>query len=283
MLEKDMENLILLYPETFLEKGLTVISQQYQLLNGRRPDLVFKDRFDRYLIVEIQRGSLDDDHMVRMVDYYGAYKMEYPQRIVRLLFVANMVPAERKEFIARQGFECKELSMHYFKTIADKNNYVPVNDGPEIEKTNTSIIKRHSSKILAHTSGIDQLNYSSLPNRPLFTDSSLATIFDSFNDYLINYVLKDRPQVHIPQHSSWILAHKAGLHITLPGKESLNHDTRLYFQDQDNPRMPGQQNRFYQNLMKQPFTELKDINVYLLGNRANRVLKFVKKEADKTL
>ena len=64
MLESKMEEAIATCPELFIESGLTLVRRQV-VINGRRPDLLFSDAFSRQLLVEIQSGRLDEDHLQR--------------------------------------------------------------------------------------------------------------------------------------------------------------------------------------------------------------------------
>jgi hypothetical protein len=72
MLEQDMELAVANCPELCIEPGLTLIRRQ-AVINGRRPDVLFSDRLSRHLLVEIQRGRLDKDHLQRHFYYYFDY------------------------------------------------------------------------------------------------------------------------------------------------------------------------------------------------------------------
>lgn len=64
--EKETENLIVNFPKELLKENLFLIEKQKTLLHGRRPDLIFQDKFGRHLIIEIQRDLFDEKHIVRL-------------------------------------------------------------------------------------------------------------------------------------------------------------------------------------------------------------------------
>jgi len=72
--EKDMEDLIIENPEKYLkESDLKLVSRQYAI--GRyRFDLLFEDRHNGKVIVELQRGTLDRNHTYKILDYFDEYK-----------------------------------------------------------------------------------------------------------------------------------------------------------------------------------------------------------------
>ncbi len=55
-----MEIAVASCPDVFIEPGLSLIRRR-TVINGRRPDVLFSDRLSRHLLVEIQRGRLDED------------------------------------------------------------------------------------------------------------------------------------------------------------------------------------------------------------------------------
>jgi hypothetical protein len=123
MLEKDIENLIAKYPDEFFpSSGFTLIGQQVKL--GKCfADIIFKDKFNRKIIVEVKRGILSRDAAGQVMEYYGLLKNEQPESIVELILCANIIPAERKKFLETVGIECKELGISSINSIATKYNY----------------------------------------------------------------------------------------------------------------------------------------------------------------
>jgi Endonuclease NucS len=108
MLEKEMETAIATCPDLFIEPGLSLVRRQV-VINGRRPDILFEDRLARKLLVEVQSGRLDEDHVQRHFYYFFDYRAKYPSNHLRLLFIANRIVAQHKEFLDEHGYEFREV------------------------------------------------------------------------------------------------------------------------------------------------------------------------------
>ena len=108
MLEQEMEIAVANCPELFIEPGLSLIRRQ-AVINGRRPDVLFSDRLSRHLLVEIQRGRLDEDHLQRHFYYYFDYRAKYPSTHLRLMFIANRLVPQHKLFLDEHGYEFREV------------------------------------------------------------------------------------------------------------------------------------------------------------------------------
>jgi len=113
MLEQQMEQAIASCPDLFIEPGLTLIRRQV-VINGRRPDLLFNDALSRHLLVEIQRGRLDEDHLQRHFYYYFDYRAKYPSTHLRLMFIANKLVPQHKAFLDDHGYEFREYPENDF-------------------------------------------------------------------------------------------------------------------------------------------------------------------------
>jgi len=108
MLEKDMETAVANCPDLFIEPGLSLVRRQV-VINGRRPDILFEDRLERQLLVEVQSGRLDEDHVQRHFYYFFDYRAKYPSNHLRLLFIANRIVPQHKEFLDQHGYEFREI------------------------------------------------------------------------------------------------------------------------------------------------------------------------------
>lgn len=123
MLEKDLENLLALYPEEFFPNaGFKLIGQQVNL-GSCFADILFEDKYNRSIIVEIKRGILSRDASGQIIEYYGLLKQQNPNRAIELILCANIIPNERKFFLENVGIECKELGLALVSNIAKKYNY----------------------------------------------------------------------------------------------------------------------------------------------------------------
>ncbi len=98
--------------------GLTLVRRQV-VINGRRPDVLFTDGLSRHLLVEIQRGRLDEDHLQRHCYYFYDYRQKYPSTHPRLMFIANRMVPQHKDFLADHGYEYKEIPEQEFARKVD--------------------------------------------------------------------------------------------------------------------------------------------------------------------
>jgi hypothetical protein len=114
MLERQMEEAVANCPDIFIEPGLTMVRRQV-VINGRRPDVLFSDGLSRHLLVEIQCGRLDEDHLQRHFYYFFDYRAKYPSTHLRLMFIANRVVPQHKDFLDEHGYEYREIPEHDFE------------------------------------------------------------------------------------------------------------------------------------------------------------------------
>jgi hypothetical protein len=114
MLERAMEEAVANCPDLFIEPGLTLVRRQV-VINGRRPDLLFCDGLSRHLLVELQCGRLDEEHLQRHFYYYFDYRAKYPSTHLRLMFIANRLVPQHKEFLDEHGYEFREYPEQDFE------------------------------------------------------------------------------------------------------------------------------------------------------------------------
>lgn len=128
MLEKDIENLIAQYPEEFFPSaGFKLVGQQAKL-GSCFADIVFEDKYNRTVIVEVKRGILSRDASGQIIEYYGLLKQQNPNKTIELILCANIIPSERKVFLENVGIECKELGLTFISNLAHKYNYKFLDD-----------------------------------------------------------------------------------------------------------------------------------------------------------
>jgi hypothetical protein len=69
MLERQIEEAVANCSDLFVELGFNLVRRQV-VINGRRPDMLFGDVLSRHLLVEIQSGRLDENHLQRHFYYF---------------------------------------------------------------------------------------------------------------------------------------------------------------------------------------------------------------------
>jgi hypothetical protein len=132
MLEHQMEEAVANCPDLFIEPGLTLVRRQV-FINGRRPDVLFTDGLDRHLLVEIQRGRLDEDHLQRHCYYFYDYRQKYPATHPRLMFIANRLVPQHKDFLGHHGYEYREIPELEFQGKFDRCSSKSSLVSPQVE------------------------------------------------------------------------------------------------------------------------------------------------------
>ncbi len=129
MLEKDIENLIARYPKEFFPKEEFLLLGQQHIIEGRRIDILFQDKFGRKIIVEVKRGILTREASGQVMEYYGLMKSKSPEDICELILCANVIPSERKLFLENAGIECKEVSVGFITDLAKRVGHMFLDSG----------------------------------------------------------------------------------------------------------------------------------------------------------
>lgn len=146
MLEKDIENLIALYPdEIFHGEGFKLIGQQI-LIEGRRLDILFEDRNNRQIIIEVKRGILNREASGQIAEYYGLLKNANKDKTYELILCANVIPKERRTFLETIGIECMELGVTQITEIAKKHDYKFIDDQSTFATSNIEDLKRYNQE-----------------------------------------------------------------------------------------------------------------------------------------
>ncbi len=131
MLEKDMETAVANCPDLFIEPGLRLIQRQV-VINGRRPDVLFSDSLSRHLLVEIQRGRLDEEsEFSRKVAECLGDRPGAPQLELELRESPGVLPARFHELAYE--IEGQEMTLCYkmlllveMADLADTDGRVPL-------------------------------------------------------------------------------------------------------------------------------------------------------------
>jgi hypothetical protein len=112
MTEKDFEDIICKYPE-LIEEGLILDGRQVRLY-GRRIDILFKDRFQRKLIVELIAGPIKDGHIGHMLSYEGLL-LTVDDPSLRVMLVGTSVPPNIQKSLDYHSIAWKEITFSSLK------------------------------------------------------------------------------------------------------------------------------------------------------------------------
>ena len=123
MLEKDLENLIAQHPDEFFPNSRFKLIGQQVKLGKCFADIIFEDKYQRKIIIEVKKGTLSRDASGQVMEYYGLLKSQSPNDTIEIILCANTIPQERKMFLETAGIECKEIGINKIIQIAEKVGY----------------------------------------------------------------------------------------------------------------------------------------------------------------
>ena len=121
MIEREMQELLWLYPERFLNEPLKQVAWEPPSAVGRA-DLVFEDRHGRLLVIEVKHGKLPRGAIDQLLDYFGMMKQRFPDKPVELMVVASVIPAERRLTCESRDIECREISERMSRDVAPESS-----------------------------------------------------------------------------------------------------------------------------------------------------------------
>ena len=116
MSEKEYGNIIIKYPE-LIEAGLVLEGREVNVFN-RKIDLLFKDEYNRQLIVELKVVPINDKHIGQIIDYYSALS----KNGARLMLISPQIPFIKKNTLNNLGIEWKELTFEYISNFLINKN-----------------------------------------------------------------------------------------------------------------------------------------------------------------
>ncbi|MFC1719909.1 endonuclease NucS domain-containing protein [Pseudomonadota bacterium] len=165
VLEKDIENLLAMYPEEFFPRaGFKLIGQQVKL-GPLRADILFEDKYQRTIIIEVKRGILTRDAAGQILDYYHHVKQAKPDEFVELVLCANIIPHQRRSFLEASGIDCKEVSPALVSSVAAKYKYQFTDEARNTEEisekqelTTSEVVGRRAWIFQANPTRFDILN-----------------------------------------------------------------------------------------------------------------------------
>jgi len=116
------------HPNDFFPNANFKLQGQQVKLGRCYADILFTDKYERKIIIEVKRGILSRDAAGQVIEYYGLLKQKQPDAIIELIICANTIPNERKLFLENVGIECKELGLSLIQQVANKYNYKFIDD-----------------------------------------------------------------------------------------------------------------------------------------------------------
>lgn len=119
--EKLIEDFIRDFPQEFLGENL-VLFQQQPIIEGFRPDLIFKDERNQYVIVEVQLYALDRNHFYRTLEYRDLLKHQESCDEPRIILVCNEIPSRYERLTKSHNVRCLTITKDEFIAKAKQLN-----------------------------------------------------------------------------------------------------------------------------------------------------------------
>ena len=99
--EKQFEDILVKNPD-LIEQDLKYLGRQVNYF-GKRIDLLFEDRFNDKLIIEIKKGNLNRNALSQVLEYEG-YILSEKDPTTRVMIIANRIPLNLLDFHCRCNF-----------------------------------------------------------------------------------------------------------------------------------------------------------------------------------
>ncbi|AZV42005.1 nuclease [Peribacillus asahii] len=117
--EKEFEDILVLHPE-LIEDNLTLIKRQGQL-QEKRTDLMFKDKLNNLLLVELKRDRIEEENIHQIMGYIRRLKA-LNHLNVRGMLIGQSVPLEIQEICRKFNIEWKEIKNKQLYDYLSTNN-----------------------------------------------------------------------------------------------------------------------------------------------------------------
>jgi hypothetical protein len=119
ILEKTFEDILCKYPE-IIEEGLILKGRQITKF-GRRIDILFKDKFNRELLVELKSGPIKDEHIGQILSYEGML-LSADDPTIRIMLIGTRVPPNLQRSLDHHGIIWKEITYAKLESFIKAKN-----------------------------------------------------------------------------------------------------------------------------------------------------------------
>lgn len=193
MIEKEMEDLLWNYPEKFFHEPLKQHSRQQRSAIGRS-DLIFVDRVNRLLVVELKKGKLGREAVAQIVDYFGMIKSQFPGKPIEMMLVAHVIPEERRLACEHYNIDPREIPEKRFRDVAEEVGYqfesektIPVEQRSEVSVSGEST---RIPRLPPNTSERAGRSYAAYQLDPSFNRNNLAQLIAEFSSVVRRHIDK---------------------------------------------------------------------------------------------
>ncbi len=117
--ERLFEDILVKYPE-LIEDKVKYIGRQVNYF-GKRIDILFEDRYNEKLIIELKRGNLKRDALSQVLEYEG-YILSEKDPSARVMIIANRIPFNLKKAMDHHGIEYKEITQKHLMEFLEQRD-----------------------------------------------------------------------------------------------------------------------------------------------------------------
>lgn len=103
--EKFVEEFIKEYPLEFIGESLSLYKQQ-PIIEGLRPDLIFKDRQNNFTIVEVQLNALNRNHLYKTLEYRDLFAEHEKSNMPRIILFCNEIKRQYEKILKIHNINC---------------------------------------------------------------------------------------------------------------------------------------------------------------------------------
>jgi hypothetical protein len=118
-----MEGLIAAFPDDFFfGRQFVLLARQQSLAGVGRFDLLFEDRFNSMILMELKARTLKYEDATQVADYRDELNRRGCRNVVMWL-VAPHVPRSVREFLDDKGMEYTEIHFAEFRRVAERHGF----------------------------------------------------------------------------------------------------------------------------------------------------------------
>lgn len=131
MRESTFEDILVKYSD-LIEDGLTLLGRQHHAY-GRIMDLIFRDAFNRELIIELKAGAITDKAVGQILSYEGML-LSGDNPTIRIMLIATRVPPNIRRALDHHGIAWREITVHRLKEYLiekDDSTFLTAIEGAE--------------------------------------------------------------------------------------------------------------------------------------------------------
>lgn len=142
--ERQIEDVFELFHSELIEEGLLLIERQHIFDNRLRADLIFQDKNNIKVIVELKRTPVSRENIGQLLEYHGLF--DTPK--IRVILASPFIPETMKKTFDHFGIEYLEFSLTEIENFYEKIKNKPKQELETIELPNSILTLPLVKKII---------------------------------------------------------------------------------------------------------------------------------------